>query len=786
MSSLLGQIKANKSKIYRRLYVKRRDATTGLFETNWTEISKDVVKWGKLKTTIDEKQYNKFKFSGVRVELANDSGRYNPEANPSSLWFGYLSPQRSLVRVEAGFVHETMSSAGIWTRTEYPNENILKRKDEYAFGAAGTGPQTTTSQWAFEFTSSTQNLILPNMRVALWRGDTSVTGYALIHIYQGTSVTGGTLIQTSDSIPVVDFTTSVSGMSLGSFPLINFSTTPELEANKNHFWVLDYSNVVFDYSGFNYIFAGTSTVDHGGSYWSNDNGATYSISSAFNFSHELNFYYNSAASAFTGFISGDMPTSGKNIVNVQVQPLLDIFRQYPARLLDGWTSTGLTASQFVESVRDHTDGSGSHVFLPFFGDTITGFDIQSTTIQYGFLNTTGAKDIINSNVWTLIEKLAQAETFVPYVTREGTFRFVDRSAATSTTFEFHGAKSKDREFGLTIKDIKKFGVKYSKYYSRVDVRWSEADTETSLATAESQFQVTGTNLPWTFGHKTLKQDLLFIQDQSTAAQVADTMFADVSALRNEIEFDASFVPQLEILDRVNLTYNNSVFVESSLWDLRDWAFESEQVTTLDYALTSGGGWFAINEAYRHGGTFTPTTAGLAYVESISFPMGITVQVTTGGNLFIEIFDESSSAPGSIVATSELVDISILPLNTATSNIEFTFANSGELTIGDRYFGIINFNDAGGNRYKTANSDDTTTGELFIQSSNSGTSYVTGVQVPLMNVIMNNGPDPGDSNTLIWDEQSGDALKIQDEEFKLLKIELDLDKLSTKITARDAQ
>ena len=49
LNTLNGQIKNARSKIYRRLFIKRRLAGTGLYEADWVDISEDVIKWGTIK-----------------------------------------------------------------------------------------------------------------------------------------------------------------------------------------------------------------------------------------------------------------------------------------------------------------------------------------------------------------------------------------------------------------------------------------------------------------------------------------------------------------------------------------------------------------------------------------------------------------------------------------------------------------------------------------------------------------------------------------------------------------
>lgn len=567
MSSLKNQIKANRSRVFRRAYIKRRNTTDGLFETNWVDISQDVMKWGKITNAIDERQYNKFKFNGMQIQVANDSGRFNSELDPSSLWFGFLPAQRSLVRIEAGFVHETLGANGIWTRTEYPQEIIKQTTSSYLYNVTNPASTLVTNNWlyAWNFTSPSFVGNLDSIRIPLTRS-VSVGGYFLVNIFEGASVTGNTPVY-SKTVAASTVPNSNLQLSVGAGTLFEFGKS--LNANSNYWFVLSGTELDLTTSAWGFVHY-DSTGAGEPFYRSLDSGTSYSLL-GYGAGYRLSITVATVAAAFTGFISGDLQTNDLNQITLDVKPLTELFRQYPARLLDNYTSTGLTASEFVTMVRDHTDGAGSYVFLPFFGDTTTGFNIQSTSNNYANLNTQTAEDIIDANVWSVIETLAQAETYVPYVNRAGVFNFVDKSGASISAFEFHGARSFDREWGKTITKITKYGVKFSKYYPRVDVRWQDSDSASSVQTIESEFQVTAGNLPWIYGLKTYKLENYFIQDADTALTIANTIFQDVSSLKNEIEFEASFVPQLDILDRINITYDNAIYDVISLWDLNNWA-----------------------------------------------------------------------------------------------------------------------------------------------------------------------------------------------------------------------
>lgn len=426
-SSLLKEIKKPSSRIFRRLFVKRKSATTGLFESEWQDISTDVQTWGRVRKEIDNVRYGKLTLSDIVMRLDNTLGRYNPEDEDSSLWFGFGSQQRSLIKIEAGFVHQEKNAGGIWVNTEYP----------------------TTS------------------------------------------------------------------------------------------------------------------------------------------------------SVFHGIISGDIFLSDQNSIALPVRPLLQVFRDYPARNLTGFTSTGLTASQFMTMIRDQTDGSGNLIFRPFFGDTVANWNITATTNVYANLNTSTAEDVFDRNVWEIMEKLLEAENMVTYIKRDGTFNFTYRDPTSTVAFHFFGAGFVDTEYGHTIKKISKYGKKQTDYYSRVEVKFRDADTITSFRVRESSFTVTGSNDPWNRGHRTFPFENLWIANTASADTILDTIFENVTVLKNQIEFNASFVPHLEVLDRVRLSYDTGDTDIDSRWDLNDWAENATSTASdLIWSLVSGDAIHLVNQDFK--------------------------------------------------------------------------------------------------------------------------------------------------------------------------------------------
>lgn len=444
MSGILTEIKGDKSRPFRRAYIKRRLLSSGLFESSWQEITDDVKKWGKIVQQIDSTRPGRIQFSANTIQVANDDGRYNPSTNENSLWYGYASQQRTLIKFQAGFKAQTLGADGI-----YVNDDI------------------------------------------------------------------------------------------------------------------------------------------GVSYWD----ASY-------FDESL---WDDTGDIFYGVIVGDVNLSSSNDINLKVMPLSQLFRDYPAKLLSGWTSTGMAASDFVEMVRDHSDSNGAYIFRPFFNDTTSNWNIETTTSVYVDLNTSGAKDVIESSVWDVMEKLAEAENFTMYIDNTGMFNFISKDSIQATTsYEFHGVGSTDRDYGIQIKGIDFFGFRQSKYYSRVQVKHTDSDTTTSYETYEATLQVAGENGPWNYGHRTLYLENYWM-NSATAQSIASALFVEVSSYKQELVFSTSFVPHLNLNDRLGITYDANPISKTSLWDLNEWADTSGAAETgleLIWDPFTGNPISLLNDEYK--------------------------------------------------------------------------------------------------------------------------------------------------------------------------------------------
>lgn len=428
--AVIDEIKKPRSKVFRDMFIKRRLASTGQFETDWQRVSTDVKKWGNITVSTTPERPDDIKFNTLKITMANNEGRYNDATDINSIWSGYAPAQRSLVKIEFGFINETKTN-GVWRSRKVPHSS--------SFG------------WDSAFFDE------------------------------------------------------------------------------------DYWDVFED------------------------------------------------SIEYHGIIYGDIDLSDKNEVVLTVAPLTQLFRDYPARRLNGYGS-GLTAQQFFEMVRDHQDGGGNYIFRPFFGNTSTGFDIQSTTVSYTNLNSPTANDVIDASTWDIMARLAVAENYIPFVDYGGIFKFKNKVITGGTEFDFYGNGFFNNTYGHTIKSIDRFGQRISALYTRVQIKFREDDTATSYVVSEADLTISAANLPWVYGYRTLALDNNYIPNTTTAQGLADTLRSELESLKSEIEFTTSFIPHLKILDPVRISYSTEIRQADTVWDANNWTTQLRWKQTTGDAL----------------------------------------------------------------------------------------------------------------------------------------------------------------------------------------------------------
>lgn len=401
-------ISNNNSLVFRRAYVKRKSASTGLYETSWQEITKDVKKWGSININTDVDRIGRVSFSGTNLVMQNMEGKYNPNSNTFSMWYGYADMQRSLVKIEAGFY------------------------DQF-----------------------------------------------------------------------------------------------EIPGQKNH--------VVTE------VIPSDPTI-------------------------------------FVGILSGAINVSDDNEITLPIKPLNQVFRDYLAADLTGYTAAGPgllgTSENFIDMIWNQTDGSSNFVFRPFFNNTLSYWQVSIGSGSYPTypMLTGSVSQIGDVSVWEVLEKMAEAENFIPYIDRTGSFRWRPKEADSISSFKFYGLGIFNgyNKFGHTIKKIDSYGEKISDYYNRVTVSYLSSGVSAFVATGTA-LAVSGSNDVWNLGRRPYTVDNDYIGNSTTAQSVANSLLTELSSRSSSINFSTSFIPHLDLLNRVTVSYDAAdISVLNSLWDTADW------------------------------------------------------------------------------------------------------------------------------------------------------------------------------------------------------------------------
>lgn len=252
-----------------------------------------------------------------------------------------------------------------------------------------------------------------------------------------------------------------------------------------------------------------------------------------------------------------------------------IFEEVRADRIPGLNATQ-TASDIIARIRDHSDGSGNNIFREFI--TSTAWTIQATTNNY-VLSTDSTLE--NMSVWQLMEKLAEAETFVVLPTRTGGLEFVDRDARTTTSqFSFYGQGFPNQNV-IRLKGEKEA---VNKLYTYARMKYLDADTSTSYVSAGTVTAVASTNTAWRFGQRTYEFENQFAHNTATAQGIVDGFVQEFQEVKKEVEFDAKMHPTLQPLDRVELSYRSYDVAFGSLWDVMVWDTDkwSREGNNFDY------------------------------------------------------------------------------------------------------------------------------------------------------------------------------------------------------------
>ena len=288
-------------------------------------------------------------------------------------------------------------------------------------------------------------------------------------------------------------------------------------------------------------------------------------------SHE----YPSDTTMFMGILRDDIEMKDDHTVSLKVDTLDSIFREMPGDRLSvtalngGSPYTTLTAERVIAGIRDWTDGSGTFYFRNFI--TNASWSILSTTANYAGMNTSSSEAFKGISMWDIIEKMAQAENAVAYISPSGVFNFRARTApTTAAVYRFAGIGAFDRTYGHNIKTIDSYKEAASRIINRVRVIFGEEDTTTSLYLRQQSFSWGDGSTSDVYGVRQYELKNSWIANSATAQTLGDAIFTEYSGIRYEMDLSTKYIPQVFLLDNVQVTYKSPSPPIGPLWGYFLW------------------------------------------------------------------------------------------------------------------------------------------------------------------------------------------------------------------------
>jgi len=278
----------------------------------------------------------------------------------------------------------------------------------------------------------------------------------------------------------------------------------------------------------------------------------------------------------------------KNDTSLKCKSIISPFEETRANEVTGITSS-MTSSEIMEKIRDASDGSGNVLFRQWI--SASSWDITPTTNIITGLGTSTSLD--DFTTWDLMNQLAEVEGFVVNATREGGLVFGNRNPNTDTSqFSLYGS-------GYRRPNIIKFRSAkeaVNKLFTFVRFKYLDPDTTTSIVENGTQTVIDPGSLEWKYGRNTLELENTFFSDTATVNRIVAELNNEFSNLRVEAEIDCVFLPQIEILDRVDVSYREGSLNSVMLWDMKTWSSDtasdidpgrlvwaSETSSTIDYS-----------------------------------------------------------------------------------------------------------------------------------------------------------------------------------------------------------
>ncbi len=276
--------------------------------------------------------------------------------------------------------------------------------------------------------------------------------------------------------------------------------------------------------------------------------------------------YPTSTIMYVGLINEDLIQNEKAEINFSTKHISSIFDEIPAENVAGLGTTQ-TASDIMTKIKGYTDGSNNLIFQKYI--SATGWHIETTTVNYNMVTSTTLQGM---TCWELMKKIAEAENKVVYVDRTGDFWFQSKQALTTTAvYHFKGLGDKNNTYGTNVKNFISLDYGLRKVYNRIRIKFREdEDTNTSYLIYKETWAWGDSSSSYLYGVRSYEYENTFINNTAGADTIAQNIYTEYKYPKLEVKIKSKFVPQLNLNDRINLTYIARITEGESLWGYSIW------------------------------------------------------------------------------------------------------------------------------------------------------------------------------------------------------------------------
>jgi hypothetical protein len=102
-------IKSGSRQIIRRCYIKRVEATSKQYESDWLDISQYVVGWGAIEKSFQDQLYwGAYQMSGNTMTFNNRTRKFQPHTENASLWYNYLRREKTKFKITVTYIDDDL------------------------------------------------------------------------------------------------------------------------------------------------------------------------------------------------------------------------------------------------------------------------------------------------------------------------------------------------------------------------------------------------------------------------------------------------------------------------------------------------------------------------------------------------------------------------------------------------------------------------------------------------------------------------------------------------------